>query len=77
MGKRDKRRSDRKMSRRMRDRQITLHHVPPRSRGGGQVIEVPWYKHKAYHTIFGNAGSYEECCDILLRDWWTVWEELL
>ena len=55
---------------RRRDCQITTHHIPPRSVSNkGFTIRVPWYLHKAYHTIFGNVGSYEEACKIL-KKWW-------
>ena len=49
----------------------TDHHVPPQSVGSRYILVRPQNQHEAYHTLFGNAASYEECCAILLRRWWT------
>ena len=46
------------------------HHVPPRSRGGTHTIRVETVQHRAYHILFGAAGSLDECVMILRRDWW-------
>ena len=51
--------------------ELTEHHVPPRCMGAEFVIQVPRYKHEAYHTLFGCSKSFEQCCEILLKDWWT------
>ena len=63
---------------RYRDPKVTArvktstHHVPPRSRGKALfTVEKPHVQHLAYHILFGNAGSFEECCEILKREWWT------
>jgi len=49
----------------------TMHHVPPKSKGAEFILQKEWNRHSAYHLIFGNAASYEECCRILQKDWWT------
>lgn len=67
-------RKARKAARKLKNHRADLHHVPPRSNGfsdGGFVLSKRRIDHKAYHQLFKNAGSYEECCAILLRDWWT------
>jgi hypothetical protein len=33
-------------------------------------IRVRKIDHRAYHQIFQNAGSLEQCIEILKRDWW-------
>jgi hypothetical protein len=54
-----------------REDRITIHHVPPKSRGKTKfLLEKPENQHRAYHLLFSNAGSYEECCQILWKDWW-------
>lgn len=64
-----------KLARQMRNHQADVHHVPPRSNGynakTGFMMVKRIIDHRAYHQIFKNAGSYQECCEILLRDWWT------
>lgn len=52
-------------------RQLTAHHVPPRSHGARFILRKTWNEHRAYHIIFGNAASFEECVEILKRYWWT------
>ncbi len=53
-------------------REMTTHHVPPTSRRPTDYILMKRRRaHMAYHEIFVNAASYEECCKILKRDWWT------
>jgi len=59
------------MKKKKKERKMTIHHVPPRSRGKTQfLLEKPEHEHRAYHLLFGNAASYEECCQILWKDWW-------
>lgn len=55
----------------MVNRKMTKHHVPPRSKGAQFTLDKPENVHNAYHLLFGNAGSLEECISILRRDWWT------
>lgn len=51
---------------------MTKHHVPPRSVAPTEFILLKtWREHSAYHTIFGNASSFEECVKILRLYWWT------
>lgn len=49
-----------------------MHHIIPKSRGGKttekNLIETTQTKHRAYHTLFGNATP-EEAVLILIRDW--------
>ena len=49
-----------------------LHHVPPRHPALSTPEKIPVNKkaHIAYHRIFRNAGSLEQCIEILRRDWW-------
>lgn len=51
--------------------QMTRHHVPPKSCGPQFVIKKLRVKHEAYHTLFGNAGTLEECVEILRKEWWS------
>jgi len=51
--------------------QRSKHHVPPKSIGAQFILYKTCKEHEAYHLLFGNAASYEECCKILKRDWWT------
>lgn len=54
---------------------LTTHHVPPVSNGwtheDGFTLTKTLKEHRAYHLIFGNASSLEECIEILERYWWT------
>ena len=52
------------------DRKTNKHHVPPRSKGGKSVIVVDTIQHRAYHILFGDAGSLDECIQILKQRWW-------
>ena len=47
------------------------HHVPPTSshKPTQFIMTVPQHVHDGYHFVFGNAESYEECCEIL-KKWW-------
>lgn len=50
----------------------TVHHVPPKSKGPTQFTLIKKRNHHmAYNTLFKNAGSLQECIEILKRDWWT------
>ena len=51
--------------------QITNHHVPPTSTGATKfVLRKRRVEHEAYHTLFGNAATFEEAALILLQQWW-------
>ena len=52
------------------DRKTNKHHCPPRSKGGKEIIVVDTIRHRAYHILFGNAGTLEECVAILKKEWW-------
>lgn len=51
----------------------TAHHVPPRhpDKKPKRILRKTDKSHSAYHTLFSAAKSYEDCCMILLLDWWT------
>ena len=57
----------------MNHAKITAHHVPPRSRRQnphhGFIIRVQWFKHRAYHELFGCPASYAEAKAILAKRW--------
>lgn len=48
------------------------HHVPPKHPASITPIKLRVRKkdHEAYHQLFSNAGSLEQCIEILKRDWW-------
>ena len=48
------------------------HHVPPRNPSLTTPIKIRVRRkdHMAYHRLFSNAGSLEQCIEILKRDWW-------
>jgi hypothetical protein len=48
----------------------TIHHIPPRNPTPYILKRVKEHHHQAYHTIFGSAGSLEECIKILKTHWW-------
>ena len=59
-------------------RNMTDHHSPPRSsmrKWRGRLLRKEENRHTAYHILFGNAGSFEECVNILRHDWWPQEEE--
>lgn len=57
--------------------QVTEHHVPPRSRGKTMfTLKKKRRLHEAYHALFANAGSLEECVSILEREWWSNDQQL-
>ena len=50
---------------------ITRHHVPPRNPARAlPSIRIDERRHRAYHLLFANAASFEDCVQILRRDWW-------
>lgn len=53
-------------------RRTNRHHVPPKSEGGTYVIEADTIQHRAYHILFGNAASIDECVQVLKRNWWPI-----
>jgi hypothetical protein len=48
----------------------TIHHIPPRHPKPYLLKRVRESHHRAYHLIFGSAGSLEECITILRAHWW-------
>jgi hypothetical protein len=48
------------------------HHVPPQHPATVTPMKIRVNKkdHAAYHQIFQNAASLEQCIEILKRDWW-------
>lgn len=53
----------------------SFHHIPPQhpavrtpARPGKRVTSAD---HRAYHQLFSNAGSFEQCVEILRR-WWEI-----
>jgi hypothetical protein len=48
------------------------HHVPPRHPATATPFKMRVRKvdHAAYHQLFANAASFEQCVEILWRDWW-------
>ena len=48
------------------------HHVPPRNPAAVTPLKMRVRKidHRAYHQLFQNAASLEQCIEILKRDWW-------
>jgi hypothetical protein len=53
--------------------EMTDHHVPPRNpdKVPRIILRKKRVHHQAYHTLFAAAKSYEDCCAILLVNWWT------
>ena len=50
---------------------LTDHHVPPRSvTNDFIVLKIPKNRHEAYHTLFSNAASFAECCEMLRKEFW-------
>lgn len=52
---------------------MSKHHVPPRHPATRTpfLLRKSVKDYRAYHQLFRNCGSYEQCCEILLREWWT------
>lgn len=57
---------------------ITSHHVPPTSRcktpeakAKQFILKKTETQHRAYHVLFANLATYQECCEVLLDEWWT------
>jgi len=48
------------------------HHVPPRNpaRTTPFKMRVNKIDHAAYHQLFANAATFEQCCEILWWHWW-------
>jgi hypothetical protein len=67
-------RKAKKLAKRLHNHQADMHHVPPRSNGyhakTGFILVKRVIDHRAYHQLFKNAGTYQECCDILWTQWW-------
>ena len=53
--------------------QTNEHHIPPKHPTVNPPIKkrVSKIDHAAYHQLFQNAGSFEQCVSIL-RWWWTI-----
>lgn len=50
----------------------TKHHVPPKHPDKQpRVIRIDARHHRAYHILFGAPKTFEDCIQILKRDWWT------
>ena len=49
---------------------ITRHHILPRSRKGKHekenILHIEWEKHQSYHILFGNR-TLEEAIELLIR----------
>lgn len=54
------------------------HHIPPRHPAQTIPVKIRVNKidHAAYHQLFANAASFEDCVAILYRDWWRPYMEL-
>lgn len=52
---------------------LTGHHIPPKHPDKKPVVVLRKHRvhHEAYHTLFAAAKSYDDCCSILLTNWWT------
>lgn len=55
---------------------MTKHHCPPRHPNHPTneerfILKKSEKEHRAYHVIFGNSSSLQECIDILTKYWWT------
>jgi hypothetical protein len=48
------------------------HHVPPQNPAptAPMKLRVRKIDHRAYHQLFANAATLEQCIEILKRDWW-------
>lgn len=56
---------------RYRPPNTSKHHIPPKHPAGQNfTLRVSNVDHKAYHTLFSNAGSFEQCVQILWKYWW-------
>lgn len=55
-----------------RFKSMNEHHVPPRNpaRSTPFKMRIKKVDHAAYHQLFANAASFEQCVEILWRDWW-------
>lgn len=55
------------------------HHVPPRHPATTTPFKMKVRKidHRAYHQLFANAASFEQCVEILWRDWWKPYYDSL
>jgi len=55
-------------------RSTNVHHVPPRHPALTTPFKIRISKsdHAAYHQLFSNADSFEQCVEILWRDWWNL-----
>jgi hypothetical protein len=49
---------------------FSVHHIPPRRAGRFILKHVNKRHHVAYHMLFGNSGSLQECIEILRQHWW-------
>lgn len=59
----------------MMPRKLTRHHVPPTSTCKDPskqfVLMRTEAEHRSYHILFSNLATYEECCEVLRKYWWT------
>lgn len=58
-------------ARRYNRKSSSKHHVPPKHPSSDLfTMRVSNVDHRAYHTLFGNSGSFEQCVHILWKYWW-------
>ena len=60
-----------------RFRRTNIHHIPPQHPASNIPFKVRVNKldHAAYHQLFANAATFEDCVAILYRDWWAPYLE--
>ena len=48
------------------------HHIPPKHPAQSTPFKIRVNKrdHQAYHQLFANARTFEDCVAILWRNWW-------
>ena len=56
-----------------RYQKMNWHHIPPKNPSDAVPVRkrVSKLDHSAYHQLFQNAGSFEQCVSIL-KWWWSV-----
>lgn len=64
-------------AKRFRKQSTNLHHIPPRHPAKATPFKIRISKrdHAAYHQLFQNAASFEQCVAILYRNWWKPYYE--
>lgn len=47
------------------------HHVPPKNSTDNLfTMKVSTIDHRAYHQLFRNLGTFEQCVHVLWKYWW-------